>query len=175
MTELPQLPYQCLQLSHPLDLFASGYWISQNCVLKTPGETCVRPARRVHPPQPLASAIWAEVTGHFAYLVRSLWESFVWLGPRLTRWLYHSQSRSAITRPHSWPRPCPPCVPTLKSSYLAKSLSWPFQPTVIYSFWNSGSLLLFHLALMYLLAIYLFLSLLFHLKLCSIISFPFGL
>ena len=115
MTELPQLPYQCLQLSHPLDLFASGYWISQNCVLKTPGETCVRAARRVHLPQPVALTIWAEVTGHFAYLVRSLWESFVWLGPQLNRWLCHSQSRSTIKRPHSWPRPCPPCVATLKS------------------------------------------------------------
>lgn len=169
VTLLPQFPCQCLQvlwICLPLDTES----------LQIVFESSSTDLYMTHLPYPLALAFWTEVTGHSAYVVKLLWASFVWLGHQQTWWPCQSQSPCAIKLPHSWPRPCPPGVFQCSSpSCLAREslltllatsdlFLLKLQVTFIVSF---GTYLSF--------GNFLFLSLLFHLKLCSIISFPFRL
>lgn len=122
-------------LSMPSSLLLSGFvclWIqiSQNGVCKTGRLISSLWALCIYP----RLLLWAEITGHFAKFVKSLYWLLAWLKCQPTQWLCHNQSRFLMPLPQSNGQACVLPVfkypsPTLPGKFLSFSQQWfiPFE------------------------------------------------
>ena len=141
----PQLPSQCLHLYSSLGVFASGHWISQNCVWKTSidlHQACALSASTSGSHLgPLGWCNWSVCT-----ISQVTLRATCLMGAPADP-VAASQPDVALNKPSPLKQPglYPPCVQMLKSHLSRKALR-SLQPAVTFAFWNSESLLLFHLA-----------------------------